>query len=306
MLMKSVLLSWRRHFALQVTTLLVLSSSFTIIVFAALLSFNLQKIVRQWGDSIQVTAYLKDNLNSNELASLQQKIRALDLVSEVSLVDKQQASQSFKIQMASYAPGLLEEPELANSLPESLQIKLKNSAELTQSDQALEKIVSRVRSISGVDEVSYGQAWIHNYTTFMNVINLASRVICLVLVVASFFIVGNVIKTGVSSRREEIEILELVGATRSRIRFPYIFEGAFSGLIAAVLAVSLNLFIFKIVLHTLSAEMSFTRALDIFSFFDSWWLAQFIVGGTLIGACGAFLAVRSLNSGWAASQGLRS
>ena len=110
-------------------------------------------------------------------------------------------------------------------------------------------------------------------------------------------------KTSVAMRREEIEVLELVGATRSYIRTPFILEGAFMGLVSSALALGFSYVVFHYI--ELFVKNNFDPKFLYFNFTNlNWTLSTLIVlSGILIGALGAGLSVSKVNSGWAATEG---
>jgi cell division transport system permease protein len=120
----------------------------------------------------------------------------------------------------------------------------------------------------------------------------------------ALFVVGNSIRASIASRRDEIEILELVGATPDMVRAPYVFEGAAMGFAASAIALAANFAAWLWEARLLRESFAVSRLAEGFTFLSPAWLVVALAAGTALGALGAYLIVRSINDGWAASQGL--
>ena len=104
-------------------------------------------------------------------------------------------------------------------------------------------------------------------------------------------------------RREEIEVLELVGATSHFIRTPFLLEGVVLGLIASLCSLALSYGMHSLLLHWLAGKWSFWLALQSLTPLPGWQVAVNLVSGVAFGALGAWNCVRRLNTGWSAAAG---
>lgn len=295
---KSIARSWRHHFGTQLSTLIVLCGAFTVIVCTFLISQNLTRVLSSWGETVQVTAYVDESTEESLIEKLETQIKKLDSIVKIEFVGREQATEKFKEQIASYAPGLLNDSDFANPFPASFRLTL---ADGTKPDQ-LKQVSEKIQSLEGIEEVSYGQSWISNYSTFANVISNFGRGLVLLLLAGGLMIVGNAVRASVAVRREDIEILELVGATKSMIRTPFLVEGAFLGLVAAALALLINFALYEVATDVLSQNLNFMRFTEVLTFANAATVVGVLALGSVVGLLGALLAVRSLNDGWAASR----
>ena len=294
--------SWVHHTGMQLATLTVVTATFAVVGFVFLAAMNLNRLLISWGEGVEMSIYLKDDITPDRVAELQSKINERHDLTKVRFIAREQATENFKVQMASYAPGLLSDPDFANPFPSSFRVALKGGVKSDQDVQRMESVADEFRHWGGVDDVSFGQSWVRNYSAFVSAISASGGTVVLVLIFGSLFVIGNSIRMSIAGRRDEIEILELVGATSSMIRRPFVMEGALSGLIATVLALILNFTIFAWQLSLLNSSLVFARLASQFSFMSVIQTAAFLVGGAALGAGGAWLAVRSMNDGWSASQ----
>lgn len=295
--------SWIHHTGMQLTTLIVLMASFSVVSFVFIFMLNIESIISNWGDSIRVTAYIKDDVTAEHIEALKQKILKLEDTAGIDFVDKTTAKNTFKQQMATYAPSLLNDAEFSNPFPASFIVTIKSGLHDQKGVSRLERIAGEIQTMDGVEDVSYGQNWVKNFSQLADGISHSGWILIGVLLAGSLLVISNSIRVSISSRKEEIEILELVGATSSMIRRPFIFEAAIMGFLAMVLALSVNYGLFFWGAEFLKNNLSFARLSDQIIFIRPVFLVLLAFGGLAWGAMSAFFTVRKLNSGWSAAQG---
>jgi cell division transport system permease protein len=298
--------SWIHQTGTQLATLSVLAATFTVVGFVFCLSLNLKRVLTQWGESVQLTVYVEDSISQKSLNELKAALETDERLKDISYVPKESATELFKTQMATYAPDLLKDAEFANPFPASFQVHLSETIEPKAVAGTLEGISKKLQAFKGVEEVSYGQGWVNNYSSFVGALAASGWVVIFILITGSLFVVGNAIRAAISARRDEIEVLELVGATPRMIRAPYLFEGALLGFIAATIGIVANYGIFAWELSVLESNFAFARVAANIGFLGVWGTVLMFSAGGIIGFVGALLTVRQINDGWSASQKLDS
>lgn len=293
-----VLRSWKKHLILQVSTLAVLFGTFFIICLFGVLGLNFQKVLALWGDQVQMTIYLKSETPEESKSAVARFLEAQSGVKEVRFVDQKEALDSFQKQIGTYAPNLLNDPEIASVIPESFVLNFEK-AFLNQASN-LSAFAEKIKSQSSVEDVTYGQEWISSFSGILNSLSLFSKSVIAVLLAASLLVIGNCIRSSVQQRRHEIEVLELVGATSNWIRMPFVIEGFLMGFVSSTLAVVSCYSVLQVFktyglqgssFSHLSAQLSFFPFLSIFGI---------ILFAGALGALGSYLCVRRINTGWAA------
>jgi len=302
--LKSFRRSWVHHTGMQLATLTVLASTFTVVVFVLALSMNLKRILASWGNGVQMTAYLNEDVSDQAVRDLKERLQAMDRFHDISFIPKEKATENFKTQMASYAPDLLVDADFSNPFPASFRMQLKDGVASETDVSKLEAISAEVQGFKGIEDVSYGQSWLRNYSSFVTTLYASGGVMAFVLLAGGLFVIGNSISSSIAARREEIEILELVGATSSMIRRPFVVEGAAMGVLAASFALVLNLFAHAWQKTMMASSLVLARIVPLISFFDVFTALMLLVLGAGLGALGAWLCVRKINDGWSASQRL--
>ena len=121
----------------------------------------------------------------------------------------------------------------ANPLPSSFEIGLKKPF---RNSDGVRTIVAKLKVLEGIDDIHYGQEWVDRFTAFLSFFKAAGLIIGVFLLISTIFIISNTIRLTVYARKEEIDIMRLVGATESFIKTPFFIEGLFEGLAGAILA----------------------------------------------------------------------
>lgn len=293
---------WKSHSVVQTTTLLVLTATYFVIASFFSIYQNLDQILTHWGEEVQMTAFLNDQIELSQLNTITEKVKENQFVKDVRYISKEQAVESFLAQMGSFAPDLIKDKDFSNPLPASFEIHLADNLSQASSYEKLLQLANFVRSLPGVEDVSYGQGWIENYSSLVAQFGKTSATIIGILLLGSLLIVGNSVRNSIYARRDEIEVMELVGATASRIQVPFIIEGALLGVIAAGLSLALGALVFAWQSESIFSELSFLGLSGHLQFL-TWgaWLILPIMGSGL-GALGAYLCVRKLSTGWSAAE----
>ncbi len=225
------LLNIRQNLVINLLAVVTITLSFLIVSLFLLVFVNLEGAGELWSEKVQVTVYFDRELNENEFIALRNLIMTLEGTDTISYVSKGDALKRFRTRLKgqeSLLDGI--PPEV---LPASLEIRLKQSF---RTSNAVEAYVVRLKKIPTIVEVQYGEEWVRRFNTFMNFMRFGGALLGGFIALAVLFIISNTIKITIYSRRAEVELLEVVGATRTFIRIPFLIEGMLQGLCGAILA----------------------------------------------------------------------
>jgi cell division transport system permease protein len=292
--------SWQAHFWTNLATTCVLTLSFSLICGTLLLSTNITRLFAVWGNEVQVSVYLKDSITAPEKQSLEEALKHNSTIESFSFTDKDTAEKSFERSLSSYGSSFLNSLKNVgdNPFPASYVIKIKKE---DKTPEFIQELAKNLGNFGGVEDVSYGQEWLKNYSALTKVFQSAVMIFTFVLLLACLFTVSNSVRASLTSRRDEIEILELVGATPTHIRRPFLIEGAFQGSVASGLAV-LMLGVFYSVIHqTIEKVMGASEVASSMQFLSPVSLFFILTGGLFFGALGSYICVARMNTGWAAN-----
>ena len=206
---------------------------------AVLALVNLEQVTSQWGRGIQVIVYLKAEAPGPRVKALHRLLRERPEVTSVERISSTKALNRLRRSLGSHK-------EVLNNvergfLPASLEISLRGDQPARVSS-----LVALLSASSLVDEVDYMGDWARRLNSLVTLVNALALALALIVALACLYIVGSTIRLGVHARREEIEILQLVGATHRFIRAPFMIEGALQGLLGACMALGLLYGLFQL------------------------------------------------------------
>lgn len=252
-----------------------------------LVVMNIEQLAQRWTQEVQVVAYLKQPLPSQDLAAKLDDLQQIEQVSEVHYVSPAQAMQRFKDRLEEDAELLSGvEPDL---LPASFELSL--YAEYRH-QQGVRLVIEQLQKRLQVDDLSYGQNWLERFNSFVGILRYVGMVLGGLLLLAALFIVSNTIKLTLYARRDELEIMALVGATMRFIKVPFLLEGALQGLLGGVLSlIFLSLSFYLLVAPGLKAlwltPVDFTLV-----FLSLKQQAVLVAAGVLLGTLGSLSSLR--------------
>jgi cell division transport system permease protein len=226
-----------RHFF----SLTIIALSFVILGVFLTMSNNLRFRARDLSKNLTVIFYLHKNVPPAERDLIEDQIRRSPLVGSVRAVGPEEAAAKFTTDF----PDLEEilRNINANPFPASIEAWLKDPALPT--DQILQ-LIAEVKKNAGIEDVQFNREWADKIRSLGRLAEAVGLFLGGILVLASFFIVSNVIKLNVLARRNEIEILRLVGATNTFIRLPFLIEGVLLGILGSGLSLGLLYLLVKL------------------------------------------------------------
>ena len=233
-LLKRALVSIRDNRLVNVVCMSTMVISMLMLGSFLLLFVNVNNWIQGWGKSWYMTVYLHDNISEENRGQVESFLKKLPSVEIKRYISKETAFSEFKEALGSQA-GILEGLS-DNPLPASFEVFLKNVEHDKVEPRTIEESLER---IEGVEEVQISEEWLRRFEGLMNVVRLAGFVIGGLLCVAILFIVTNSIKLTIYSRRDEIEILKLVGATDWFVKVPFLLEGLLQGLASGLLTMGI-------------------------------------------------------------------
>jgi cell division transport system permease protein len=249
-----------------------------------LLFVNLNAWVQGWGHAMSMSVYLQDDVDESRRDEIAAFIQNLPTAEIERFVSKRRALLDLKRSLGSQA-GVLDGLS-HNPLPASFEVAFSPTeaqpVDLHGVKQALEKM-------DGVSEVQFSEEWLHRFKGLMNIVKLVGIVVGGLLCLGIVFIVTNTIKLTIYSRREEIEILKMVGATDWFVKIPFLLEGAIQGIISGVSAIGL-LYLGYVMLTTKKMHFLGLAGLD-FIFLPYSYSLSIVLISLSLGLLGCFIAV---------------
>ena len=266
----------------------VLAIALALIVLGALLivTWNAEQLIARWTAAAEFSVYLRDDATSEQRDAIEMAIDQSGLAAGREFVSKAEALTRFRREFAELAE--LTSGFDENPFPASIEVRVRPGAD---HDNA-ESVVKRLIAMPGVADARYDRDWLARLGTGLGTIRAAGFSLALLMAVAAAVTVATVVRLGLRARRDELEIMELVGAPLAFIRGPFVAEGFLQGGIGALLAIALLWVAFLVTMTWWGSELNSLLDGQSMQFLPIRLCFYLILGGMLVGSAGGLVAAR--------------
>lgn len=279
--------SMRQNPLLCSATIGTVAIALMLLAFFTLIVLNIQNLAREWSRDIQVVVYLDQVPSEQKLQSWMDEIQQYPDIEHINYVSQQQAFDRFHARLGQN--GDLLEGLMPEILPASLEISLTESA---RSRTGTERLIDLLKSNADFHNFRYGQEWLDRYDAFIFLLKLTGTMAGGFLIFATLFIISNTIKLTIYARRDELEIMGLIGATPMFIKTPFMAEGALQGAIGATIALGGCHVLYYFFLKNGLAALLTTSTVENIQFLPLEYQGAVILLGLFLGLIGSLLPLR--------------
>lgn len=249
-----------------------------------LLLFNIHSLTDEMGSQLEISVYLKDQAEAKQVDTLMLDLKSQSGVEKLEFISKADAWAKFQKDFSGIN---FESLSQDNPLPDTIKVRVKHLYQIPL-------LSSQLKNHALVQDLQTGGEIADKLHKFAQFINIAGLILISILVVFTLFLVVNTIQMTVLARKNEIEIMQLVGATHSMIQIPFIIEGLLMGFISASLASLVVKISYSILLYRLHLELPFFPILLQPVEANAIFLSIFLLG-LFLGGLGGWISVnRSL------------
>lgn len=227
--------------ARNIFSVMIICLSFLILGIFLSLANNLQHLARELSSNMVVSFYLAGDAREAESKDIERRIRAFPIVSDVKPVSPAEALDKFQKSFPELRDIMANLKD--NPFPPSLEVKLKSTAMGAGEAAAF---ITEVRRIKGIEDVQFNKEWVDRMRSLGRLAKALGLFLGGILILASVFIISNVIKLNVMARKNEIEILRLVGAGNLFIRIPFLLEGLVLGALGSLVSLGILFMVIRI------------------------------------------------------------
>jgi cell division transport system permease protein len=275
----------RRAGRVGVSAVLLIALSLAALGGFWLFSSNLGRAIDQWRGRVRVVVFLKDEPVPGKVEELLRHIESVGGVQRLRYVSKAEALSSLKRSMGQQGDVVDQLPR--NPLPASVEVTPDTATATPAGTHAL---VRRLTALPEADEVQDGAQWVEGLAQFQHLFQLVGLSVGAVLALAAILTVTTATTLVLHLRRDEMEIMRLVGATETVIRLPRVMQGMAQGLMAATIALAVLEAVYAIATPRLEPLLPLTLGLQRAVFLSIPQMLGLIVGGAALGAMGGMLA----------------
>jgi cell division transport system permease protein len=276
--LREALAAFRRTPLLTGLSAVMIAISLFVVGLFGLAAYNIKVVIDRVESRVEVVAYLRDNASWTAVQNAQAEILELPEVRDVRYVSREQALIIARDELPEFA-AIFGEMD-SNPLPASFEVALRPNQ---TGPAAVESVADRLASYPFVEEVVYGRDWLDTVYLLRRAAGVTTAVLGGAFAAVAALIIAAAIRLAIFARRDEINIMRLVGATDEFVRRPFLLEGMITGLIGGILALVLTRLAFRVLAGSVFADLAWMPPL---------WLAAGLLAGVVFGGAASAIAVR--------------
>jgi cell division transport system permease protein len=234
-------------------------------------------VLDQIESRVEIVAYIKEDVRSDATQLMLSEIRAFPEVANATYISRDEALAAARKELPELR-AIFADLEV-NPLPASIEVRLLPG---NRTPEVVDQVATRISGYPFVEDTNYGKEWVERIFLLRRIAGATAVVVGGAFAAVAILIIGTAIRMAIFARREEIEIMRLVGATKAFIRLPFLLEGLLTGLLGAGFALSATYTIYKVLVRTVFPLVWLP---------DQWVLAGIIAGGVL-GLMASAISVR--------------
>jgi len=252
-----------------------------------LISVNVQGVLDRWLEAAEMSIYMLDTASDDDRRELEEFLRAHSAVSAVEYVSKERALERFRADF----PELRDVTEGVgrNPFPSAIEVRLETGNGVDAAAEALSRLAA---DRPGVGDVRYDRRWLARLLGVVTGARLAAAIVAGILMLGAAFTVAAVVRLSLHARREELEIMQLVGAPFSYIRGPSIVEGLLLGGMGSAVALAVVAMLYSVLSRWLGADLAGLVGSGQLQFLGYAEVAIMLLGGLGVGAAAGTLVSR--------------
>ncbi|WP_300457581.1 permease-like cell division protein FtsX [Desulfobacula sp.] len=272
---------------LNLITIITISLSILVVSVFLLFFENASRVIESWNQGGRAMIYFKKEFHPEMLPELKTKINALGGIDRITYISKTQALEDLKKKLSTGTAFLKTLKE--NPLPDALEIRMTSYHNF----EDVKGLAQAIQAIDIVEAVEYGQGWLEQFLKIFNLFKMAGYSLCSLFFLIALFITANTVRMAFYSRKLEVEIMRLVGATETFIKAPFYLEGLVQGFLGGILGLTA----LSISYLTFSSGMTQHLAADVFvdiRFLSVKIIVLIVFGSTFLGWFGCYLSLKQI------------
>ena len=251
---------------------------------------NMNHIVHEAEESVCITVFFDEGLSEEEILDIGAEIREWPEVISTSYISADQAWMDFKNDY------FKNHPELAEGFADDNPLANSASYEIYLDDIGFQEVIAgRLENTEGIRQVNRSEITAGALSDIGKVLGIISMVLIAVLLAVSIFLIANTIVTGITVRKEEIQIMKYVGATDFFVKSPFIFEGILIGIIGALIPLIILLLVYNGAIAYIMGQLQTLN--NVFTFLHVWDVFKILVPVSLVIGAGIGLVGSSIATG---------
>ena len=219
-----------RNASLSIASISCIAITLVLVAVSVILSYNVNSFTSDIEKDVTIVAFLDKEVTREQINEIQTQISNLDNIASIEFESKQQLIDEMKEENADLENILNQYDEETNPLQDTYLVKVENIEEIG-------KTAGEIEALEGVSIVKYGEGMVEDLVNVFDVVKNITYIVVIGLVLVTAFLISNTIKITIQTRKREIEIMRLVGASNAFIKLPFFFEGLLLGALGSIIPI---------------------------------------------------------------------
>lgn len=275
-----------RNFSLSIASISCITITLIVVSISIILSDNVNNFATLVEEDVTIVAFLSNDIESDRVNAINTEINKLDNIANVIFESKLEIAEEMKASSDVFNNLMQDWTEDENPLQNTYLIKVKDIEKIGET-------ANQIKNIEGVNVVKYGEGMVEQLVSVFDMVRKISIIIVVALIVVTAFLITNTIKITIFSRKREIEIMRLVGASNLNIKIPFIFEGLLLGMLGSIIPICLTIYGYIALYNRFNGQL-FSPFIQLMKPQPFVYLVSLIllVIGVVVGMFGSLTAVR--------------
>ena len=274
-----------RNFSLSLASISCIAITLIVVSLSIIISYNVENFMETIKKDVTMVIFLDGDTTKDQKDIIEDKIKATGNIEKITYKSKEDYAKEFASENETLATIINEWTEETNPLLDSFEIKVKEI-------ENIKNTAKTIKNLEHVNSVKYSEDMVEQLATMFGAIEKGCIIAVVALVLVTAFLIANTIKLAIYSRKREIEIMRLVGASNISIKVPFIIEGLFLGVIGAIIPIIITIYGYISIYDFFGGKLStFAKLIEPtpFVYLSS---ALLLIIGILVGMFGSWQAVR--------------
>lgn len=275
-----------RNFSLSLASITCITITLLVVSISMILSVNVNNFATLVEKDVTIVTFLDANISKEKIKVVEQEIKRLNNIESITFQSKDEITEDMKSSSDTFKSIMDEWSEEENPLQDTYLVKVEDINKIAST-------AKKIKAIDGVDVIKYGEGMVEQLVSVFDVVRKICLGMVVALIIVTAFLISNTIKITIFSRKREIEIMRLVGASNLNIKIPFIFEGLFLGAIGSIIPIIATVYGYTVLFDNFNGQLfsPFIKLVEPqpFIFILSGIL---VVIGILVGMFGSWRAVR--------------
>ncbi len=276
-----------RNFSLSLASISCIAITLIVVSFSIVISYNVENFAESIRKDVTMVIFLDGDATKEDANRIEQSIRGTGNVQNLKFKSKQESALETAKNNEVFKTIIDNWNDNNNPLLDSFELKVKNV-------DIIKETAKKISALDKVNTVNYGEDIVDQLITIFNVVKKVSIGAVVALIIVTAFLIANTIKLAIYSRRREIEIMRLVGASNVSIKIPFIIEGLFLGLLGSIIPIIITIYGYISLYDFFDGKLFSSTLAKMISPIPFVYLASLllVIIGILVGMFGSWRAVR--------------